>query len=89
MKISILVPSLASNGIARAWFLARAFSSVTTRWRRSGCFARTSRYFPAKLRRRLQRIIERYSWDVMDRILHDAIESVAARMQRRTTAADL
>ena len=40
-------------------------------------------------RRARQRIIERYSWDVMDRILHDAIESVAARMKRRTTAADL
>jgi glycosyltransferase involved in cell wall biosynthesis len=36
-------------------------------------------------RRARQRIIERYSWEIMDGILYDAIESVAGR--RRTPAA--
>jgi glycosyltransferase involved in cell wall biosynthesis len=34
-------------------------------------------------RRARQRVIERYSWEVMDRILHGVIESVAPKVSRR------
>jgi glycosyltransferase involved in cell wall biosynthesis len=39
-------------------------------------------------RRARQRVIERYSWEVMDTILHGVIESVASRAPRRATSAE-
>jgi glycosyltransferase involved in cell wall biosynthesis len=38
-------------------------------------------------RRARQRVIERYSWEVMDGILHGAVESIIARRGLRTTRA--
>jgi glycosyltransferase involved in cell wall biosynthesis len=40
-------------------------------------------------RRSRQRVIERYSWDVMDRLLHEAIQSATARRVERRVAAAL